>query len=287
MTLIEVLKRATGYLEQHGSSSPRLDAELLLAHALNLQRIDLYLQFERALAEAELQPYRDLIARRGRGEPVAYLVGHKEFMKLDFEVSPAVLVPNPDTETLVVRAIELLRARGERGGDGRGGSVARVADIGTGSGCIAVSVAHYVPAAEVVASDVSEAALDVARRNAERLVQGRVEFFQGSLLDVLPGDFDLICANLPYLADWADLPAEVRAQPAEALFAGEDGAEQVRRLLEAAPARLRPGGVVLAEADAQIFEKLRPLVERLYEGNRAHRDLGGHERVLEAWTATE
>jgi release factor glutamine methyltransferase len=288
VTLIEVLRRATGYLEQHGSSSPRLDAELLMAHALNLRRIDLYLQFERPLAEAELQPYRDLIARRGRGEPVAYLVGHKEFMKLDFEVSPAVLVPNPDTETLVVRAIELLRARVERGGGGRGtGTSARVADVGTGSGCIAVSVAHYLPEAEVVASDVSEAALAVARHNAERLVPGRVEFFQGSLLDVLPGDFDLICANLPYLAEWAELPAEVRAQPAEALFAGEDGAEQVRRLLEAAPARLRPGGVLLAEADAQVFAKLRPLVERLYEGHRVHRDLGGHERVLEAWLAQE
>ncbi len=292
MTLIEVLKRATGYLEQHGSSSPRLDAEVLMAHALGLRRIDLYLQFERPLAEAELQPYRELVAKRGRGEPVAYLVGRKEFMKLDFEVSPAVLVPNPDTETLVVRAIELLRARGERGGAGTGAKGGpeggtRVADVGTGSGCIAVSVAHYVPATEVVASDVSEAALVIARRNSERLVGGRVQFFEGSLLDALPGDFDLICANLPYLPEWAELPAEVRAQPAEALFAGEDGVEQVRRLLEAAPARLRPGGVVLAEGDEQVFAKVRPLTERLYAGHRVQRDLGGHERVLEAWVAPE
>jgi len=128
VTLIEVLRRATGYLEQHGSASPRLDAEVLMAHALGVRRLDLYLQFERVLSEAELVPYRELTARRGRGEPVAYLVGSREFMKLDFEVTPDVLVPNPDTEVLVVRAIELLRGRS----DG-----ARVADVGTGSGCIA------------------------------------------------------------------------------------------------------------------------------------------------------
>ncbi|HEY8641562.1 MAG TPA: hypothetical protein VIO84_02225, partial [Candidatus Dormibacteraeota bacterium] len=106
MTLLEVLRRATGYLGEHGSSSPRLDAELLMAHTLGLRRLDLYLQFERPLADAELEPYRALVARRAKGEPVAYLVGRKEFMKLDFEVTPDVLVPNPDTEPLVVRAID-------------------------------------------------------------------------------------------------------------------------------------------------------------------------------------
>ena len=106
MTLLEVLRRATGYLETHGSSSPRLDAEMLLASALGLRRLDLYLQFERELTDAELAPYRDLTARRGRGEPVAYLTGHREFMALDFLVTPEVLVPQPDTEVLVQRAVE-------------------------------------------------------------------------------------------------------------------------------------------------------------------------------------
>lgn len=246
-----------------------------MAHALGLRRLDLYLQFERALTDAELQPYRDLTARRGRGEPVAYLLGRKEFMKLEFEVTPDVLVPNPDTETLVVRAIELLRGLGR---------AARVADVGTGSGAIAVAVAHYVPEAEIVASDVSPAALEVARRNVERLAPGRVELVEGSLLDPFTAEFDLICANLPYLPDWAELPAEVRAQPALALFAADDGSALVRGLLEQAPARLRPRGVVLAEADPAVFAKLRPVAERLYAGHRVHRDLGGHERVLEAWT---
>ncbi|HEX6548311.1 MAG TPA: peptide chain release factor N(5)-glutamine methyltransferase [Candidatus Dormibacteraeota bacterium] len=275
MKLIEVLRRATGYLEEHGSTSPRLDAEVLMTHALGLRRIELYLQFERDLADAELQPYRDLLSRRGRGEPVAYLVGYREFMKLDFLVTPDVLVPNPDTETLVVRAIEL----------GRGGKT-RVADVGTGSGNIACAIAHYVPAAGVCAGDISEAALEVARQNAERLGVGeRVRFAVSDLLEEMPGPFDLVCANLPYLPSWTDLPAEVRAQPPGALFGGEEGSEVVRRLLENAPERLAPGGVVLAEADTAVFEALRALVVERFVGHRIHRDLGGHERVLEAWTS--
>jgi release factor glutamine methyltransferase len=275
VTLIEVLRRATGYLEQHGSASPRLDAEVLMAHALGVRRLDLYLQFERVLSEAELVPYRELTARRGRGEPVAYLVGSREFMKLDFEVTPDVLVPNPDTEVLVVRAIELLR--------GRSGG-ARVADVGTGSGCIAASLAHYVPSTSVCAGDVSPAALAVAARNVERHhLEGQVRLIESDLMSAMPGPYDLVCANLPYLADWADLPASVRAQPSLALFAGEDGAELVRRLLEEAPSRLGPGGVVLVEADTDVFERLLPRVERLYAGRRVHRDLAGHDRVLEAW----
>ena len=275
MTLIEVLRRATGYLEQHGSTSPRLDAEVLMAHALGVRRLDLYLQFERELSEPELQPYRELTARRAKGEPVAYLVGSKEFMKLDFEVTPEVLVPNPDTEVLVVRAIELLR--GMAGGT-------RVADVGTGSGCIGVALAHYVPSCMVCAGDVSVPALAVAARNVERYGLGdRVRLVESDVLATMPGPYDLVCANLPYLASWADLPASVRAQPAVALFAPEDGDELVRRLLEEAPARLAPGGMVLAEADPQVFERLEPVVERLYAGHRIHRDLGGHERVIEAW----
>lgn len=276
MTLIEVLRRATGYLEQHGSGSPRLDAEVLMAHALGVRRIDLYLQFERPLGEAELGPYRELTSRRARGEPVAYVVGRKEFMKLDFAVTPDVLVPNPDTETLVVRAIEILRGLGRP---------TRVADVGTGSGCVAISIAHYVPEAELFASDVSAAALRVARANAERLAPGRVTLFEGPLVEPLPGELDLVCANLPYLAAWSkdDLPAEVRAQPAVALFAGEDGSELVGRLLEQAPGHLRPSGVVLAEADAEVFARVRPLAGRLFAGHRVHRDLAGHERLLEAW----
>jgi release factor glutamine methyltransferase len=271
-----VLKRATGHLEKHGSDSPRLDAELLLAHSLGVRRLDLYMQFDRQLAESELAPYRALIARRAKGEPVAYLVGHKEFMALDFEVTPAVLVPNPDTEVLVQRAVAIARDAGRP---------IRAADVGTGSGCIAIALAHYAPNVEVWAGDVSAGALEVARRNLARHgVEGRVHLECGDLLDPLPGDLDLVCANLPYVDAAAALPDEVRAQPGSALFAEEGGAALVVRLINAAPSRLAPHGRLLTEIDAAILEPVLAAARRSFSEVHVHRDLGGHERVLEAWS---
>jgi release factor glutamine methyltransferase len=277
--LLEVLRRATGYLTSRGSASARLDAEVLMAHALSVRRLDLYLQFDRQLSEAELAPYRDLLSRRGRGEPVAYLVGRKEFMKLDFEVTPDVLVPNPDTEVLVERAVAWAR---ERSGGAR---AVHIADVGTGSGCIAVAVAHYVPEAVVWASDIDEAALAVAGRNVRTHgLADRVTLVRGDLLAPLPAALDLVCANLPYVAPGAELPAEVVAQPAHALFADEAGAALVKRLLGEAPAKLVPGGAVFAEIDPSLQQALLGALEG-YAGHRLHRDLGGHVRVLEAWTS--
>ncbi len=274
MTIAEVLKLSADYLEKHGSDSGRLDSELLLAHALQLRRLDLYLKFDRVLAEPELAAYRSLIARRGKGEPVAYLTGRKEFMGLEFEVTPAVLVPNPDTEVLVQRAVELARESQRP---------LRVADVGTGSGCIAIAIAHYARNTEVWASDVSAAALEVAEANAVRLgVAGRVHFALGDLLEPLEGEFDLVCANLPYLASGTRLPAEVTAQPAEALFAERGGAALVELLLRDAPGRLRPGGCVLAEIDPAIAASVSGPAVAGFSSHRIHRDLGGRERVLEA-----
>ncbi len=278
MTIVEVLKLSADYLRKHGSDSFRLDAELLLAHALKLRRLDLYLKFDHPLIESELTAYRGLVARRAKGEPVAYLVGHKEFMGLDFEVTPDVLVPNPDTEVLVQRAVELAR-------DSQ--VPLRVADVGTGSGCIAVSIAHYAPATEVWASDVSREALEVTARNVSRhRVAERVHLECGDLLEPLPGQFDLICANLPYIDVAADhnLAAEVVAQPARALYAEQGGVELVNRLLEEAPARLKPGGRILAEVDPSILAAAVEAASRGFAGNRLHRDAGGHERVLEVWS---
>lgn len=277
MTVLEVLKRATGYLARHGSSSPRLDAELLLAHALGLRRLDLYLQFERPLGEAELEPYRELTARRGRGEPVAYLVGAREFMGLRLAVTPDVLVPNPDTELLVQRAAAWAREQDRR---------LLAADVGTGSGCIAVALAKFAPRVSVIAGDDSPTALQVARRNAESLGLGdRIRFVEGDLLEPFPDRLDLVCANLPYLdpALRAALPGEVLAQPEHALFAGRGGAELVLRLLEAAPAHLGPGGVVLAEIDLAIQSSCLEAAERRFSKWALHKDLGGHVRLLEAW----
>jgi len=272
--LLDVLRKATGYLQTHGSDSPRLDAELLMAHTLGLGRLELYLQFERPLSDPDLQPYRELVARRARGEPVAYLVGHKEFMKLDFEVTSDVLVPNPDTEALVLRAIEWCRARG---------GPAQVADVGTGSGCIAVALAHYVPDAVVCASDDSAAALGVAARNVRRHdLEGRVRLCQGDLLEPMPGGLDLVCANLPYVAPEASLPPEVLAQPGHALRAPEGGTAVVRRLLADAPEKLSVGGCVLVEIDPSQRDAFESELAA-YAGRRLHKDLGGQVRVLEAW----
>ena len=276
MTVIEVLKAASGHLQKHSPEGARLDAEVLLAQALGLRRLDLYLQFDRLLSEDELARYRGLIKRRVHGDPVAYLVGHKEFMALDFEVTPAVLVPNPDTEVLVQRAVALAR---------QSAVPIRVADIGTGSGCIAVAVAHYASNAEVWASDISAEALDVATRNVARHeLADRVHLACGDLFDPLPGTFDILCANLPYVAAGARLPAEVTAQPAGALFAGQDGAALVLRLIEAAPAHLSTGGRLLAEIDPAIVVVTTEAAGRAFAHHTIHRDLGGHERVIESWS---
>jgi release factor glutamine methyltransferase len=275
LTIVEVLKLSADYLQKHGSESSRLDAELLLAHALKVRRLDLYLKFDRPLDEPELAAYRALIARRGKGEPVAYLIGQKEFMGLAFEVTRDVLVPNPDTEVLVQRAVAIARETQRP---------LRVADVGTGSGCIAVSVAHYAQNTEVWASDISPEALEVAARNISRhAVAERVHLVRGDLLEPLGGKFDLVCANLPYVPAGNRLPAEVAAQPARALYAEDGGAALIARLLAEAPDHLAPGGRVLAELDPSIAGAV---VARAggFGGHRLHRDAGGHERVLEAWS---
>ena len=276
MTVLEVLKLASDHFQKHGSDSARLDAEVLLAHVLGLRRLDLYLKFDRPLSEAELVKYRSLTAKRAKGEPVAYLVGHKEFMGLDFIVTPAVLVPNPDTEVLVQRAVEIAREAGRS---------LRMADVGTGSGCIAIAVAHYAPNVAVVASDTSEEALEIAARNMSMHALGdRVQLVCGDLMAPLTGWFDLVCANLPYVAAGTRLAAEVVAQPSGALYADADGSALVTRLLDEAPAHMSAGGRVLAELDPSILSFVVAAAERGFAGHRVHRDLAGHERVIEAWS---
>jgi release factor glutamine methyltransferase len=278
VTVLEVLKLASDHFQKHGSDSARLDAEVLLAHVLGLRRLDLYLKFDRPLSETELVKYRSLTAKRAKGEPVAYLVGHKEFMGLDFIVTPAVLVPNPDTEVLVQRAVEIAREAGRS---------LRMADVGTGSGCIAIAVAHFAPNVDVIASDTSEAALEIAARNvATHALGDRVHLVRGDLMAPLTGSFDLVCANLPYVAAGSRLSAEVVAQPAQALYADRDGSELVTRLLDEAPAQLTAGGRVLAELDPTILSSAEAAASRSFAAHRIHRDLAGRERVIEAWSSS-
>jgi len=279
LTIVEVLKLSADYLAKHGSDSGRLDAEVLLAHALGLRRLDLYLQFERPLSAAEVDRYREACRRRAGGEPVAYIRGRREFMSLDLLVTPAVMIPRPETEVLVEAA---LRALAQIAPEGRPAGGPRVLDVGTGSGAIALAVAAGRIDSRVLATDISTEALDVAARNVQRLeMQDRVELRQADLVDGIGEEFDLVLANLPYIdPEWPDaVTAEVAAsEPGLALYAGRDGLDLFRRLLPELP-RLAPGGRALLEFDPRQSAALRQIAEPI-GAIEVLRDLAGLERVL-------
>lgn len=281
-TLIEVVRLSTSFLAQRGSESARLDAELLTAHSLNLRRLDLYLQYDRPLRDEELEPIRALLRRRAAGEPVAYLVGEREFYGRPFHVTPAVLIPRPDTETLIEAALRWARAQaGEL----------RIADVGTGSGCIAATMAAELPAAQVVASDVSNEALDVARDNAHRLgVAERIEFVQGAWCKPLRprAPFDMLLSNPPYVtaAEVGELAVDVRNyEPHAALAAGEDGMLGYRELLRDPASLLHDRDAYIAlEVDPRRAEQVETLVAATWPRAAVRRiaDLTGRDRVVEA-----
>ena len=273
-TVLDVIRWTAGRFAERGLPSPRLDAELLVAEVLALPRVQLYVQFDRLLSDEERGALRELVRRRQAGESVAYLVGRKEFWGLDFVVDSRVLVPRPDTETLVEEA--RARLAGVAG--------PRIADVGTGSGAIAVTLAKLLAGAVVFASDVSGAALEVARGNADRL-GAAVTFVEGDLeAPLVPhAPFDLIVANLPYIpsGEMADLPADVKTEPALALDGGTDGLTLVRRLCAVAPPLLAPGGTLALEIGAGQAAATVALLDGAGFGDVAtRRDLGGIERVV-------
>lgn len=228
---------------------PRLAAEVLLAHVLGLSRASLLAHPERTLTEAEAAAFARLVARSAQGEPMFYLIGEREFYGMPFKVTPAVLIPRPETEHLVDAALEWARSRAYR----HYGPLC-FADIGTGSGCIAVALAVYLPNSHGYATDLSEEALAVARENAARHgVSHRLTFLQGDLCTPLPEPVDLLVANLPYVAraEWEALDPAIRNyEPALALDGGADGLEVIRRFLAQAPQVLRPMGAVFLEIGA-------------------------------------
>jgi len=273
MTVLEVLHSTTAYFKKRRIDNPRLNAEHLLAHVLDRGRIELYLQFERALGENELATLRELVRRRGQGEPLQHLLGTVEFCGHLFLCDKRALVPRPETEELV----GFLTSNDEH-------RTSNIVDVGTGSGVIALSLASKFPEAQIVAVDVSEEALSLARENADRLgLSERMQFLQGDLLEAVDGKFDLIVANLPYIAaqDRDTLSREVLYDPEVALFAGARGDELVHELIEQAPARLRPGGLLALEIGlGQSQGLLSALAEKKYRDIDSKNDYSGVIRFL-------
>ncbi|MDY6916332.1 MAG: peptide chain release factor N(5)-glutamine methyltransferase [Chloroflexota bacterium] len=244
MTVGEALHRASQTLAEHSFEDADLEAEVLLMHTLGVERARLYVLLTEELSVLDAEAFTGFINRRLCHEPIAYIVGHREFFGFDLYVAPGVLIPRPETELLVEETIRFASERFPNGDP-------VVADIGTGSGAVAIAVALHLPQATVYATDVSSQALEIARMNCERhSVQSRVNILQGDLLEPLPGPVDIVVANLPYVGDaeFEGLSPEVRLfEPSLALAGGGDGLDRVRQLLGAAWEKLRPGGAVVIE----------------------------------------
>jgi release factor glutamine methyltransferase len=274
-----VLEWTTARFTQAGIESARLDAQVLLAHTLACDRVALYTHFDKPLAPEELEAYRALIKQRLAGRPVAYLVGEQEFWSLPFHVDASVLIPRRDTETVIEVVLDRIA---DRDAD------LVIADIATGSGAIAVTLARELGPARVVATDLSERAAAVAARNAARnRVADRVDVRVGDLLAALPDQarLDVLVSNPPYVrsADLAALSAEVRCEPRGALDGGGDGLVFMRRLIAGAPVHLRPGGLLVLEHG---FDQGGDVADLLaaggFEAIELRRDLGGNARVTSA-----
>jgi release factor glutamine methyltransferase len=271
----DLLDRAVGKLAAAGVAEPRLDAELLMAQACSVTRAEVLAGFH-SLGPEVLCRFQKFIARRAAREPFAYIVGHREFYALDLIVNAAVLIPRPETEALVEAALALIAQAPE----------ARILDLGTGSGCIALALAANAPRAQIVAADVSPAALEIARANAMRLqMTSRVDFVRGDLFEaVKDARFDLVVSNPPYVEDAAAIAPEIRDfEPPIALYAGADGLDFHRRIAASIRRHLEPGGVLIVEVGATQAEAVAGLC-RVAGAIKAEvmRDLTGAPRVVQA-----
>jgi release factor glutamine methyltransferase len=279
-SVLRLLRWSTQYLEGKGIPEVRIDVEHLLAHALGLRRLDLYLHFERPLTEGELAVFKPLLLERAERRPLQYILGRAAFRELNLQVDERVLIPRPETEELVEAVLTRVREWGREGLD--------AVDIGTGSGAIALSLALEGPFRRVIGTDRSREALEVARENAIRHgLAGRVRFLEGDLYEPLEGGerVDVVVSNPPYVApqEMKELEPEIREwEPRPALEAGEDGLEVLHRLVEGAPTVLRPGGLLALEIGSG---QARPVADRFgaeagWETPVVLRDLSGRERVV-------
>lgn len=275
MDVQELLKWAIRVLREQGIESPRLDAEILLAHTLGLTRSQLHAKLVDQTDPVAEETFRSLVSRRAEHEPVAYITGHKEFYGLDLAVDRRVLIPRPETETLVEVALSIARRN----------DVSPLAEVGVGSGAIAVALAANLPSVEIFAIDASAGALAVAKANCQRHgVLDRVHLLHGDLLQPLPGPVGFIVANLPYVSreELKTLPPDIiKYEPLTAIDGGEDGLRHVRRLLGQAPSRLKPPGIICLEIGATQALAVNELVRQEFPGATVGlvRDLAGLDRV--------
>ena len=279
-TIGSIIKWTEQYFRDKGVDSPRLDAEVLLSHVLKKERIYLYIHFDEPLEAGELAAFRAMVKKRVQRIPVAYIVGAREFMGLTFAVSPAVLIPRPDTEILVEAVIERLKDKAQT----------KFVDIGTGSGAIVLSLLHYLPLACAAAVDISQDALTVAAENAETLlVNDRVDFYLGDVYAPLTTEkFDAIISNPPYIPneDIAKLEPEVRDfEPYGALAGGMDGLDFYRQLIAGGSARLKDGGFMVFEVGINQARAVVALTAAIPELGKTEilRDYAGIERVVIAY----
>ncbi|MCD6508292.1 peptide chain release factor N(5)-glutamine methyltransferase [Candidatus Poribacteria bacterium] len=271
--VMELVEWTTGYFKRHGIETARLDAELLLAHALQCSRLDLYLNFNAPVSQGHLDIYRDLIVKRAQRMPVAYLTGVKEFMGIPFRVDRRTLIPRPETELLVEEIAR--RLKDEKPGE--------ILDVGTGCGAIAISLAKFLPEWRVVATDVSEGAIELACQNAEA-IGVEVDFKIGDMFEPVDGmRFDCIVSNPPYIPSdqISNLQPEIGYEPREALDGGRDGLEVIRRLILNSTRHIHPGGLIGIEIGFDQAQKAIKLMEEAgYADVEVIRDYSGIERIL-------
>ena len=302
-TILATLRWTADYFRTKGVSEPRAAAEILLAHTLSVSRLDLYLRYDQPLNPEELARFKALVIRRRAGEPVAYLTGHREFWSLDIQVTPAVLIPRPETEVLVAAALDAAKSveaglkpaptiepHPKTGNRKPETSPLWGVEVGVGSGAVVIALATELPRMAWVGLDTSGGALAVARDNARRqAVLDRVHFLQSDLLAALrpTAAFALLLANLPYVprAQWERLPREIKAfEPPGALLGGEDGLDLIRSLIRQAPQYVKGGGWVLLEVGDQQAQQVTALLQQsgAYDRIESIKDFSGMERVVRA-----
>jgi release factor glutamine methyltransferase len=280
MTVHDILNETAKIMETAGIPSPRLDAEVLLSFCLGCERIEFYKNPKRLLNKEEKAIFQNLVARRLKWEPVAYITGRKEFWSFVLEVNNSVLIPRPDTEVLVEEALDIIRAGNS--------SDINILDIGTGSGAIALALAKEIPIARITATDISAAALEVAKKNARNLgLDSLIDFRQGNLWEPVDGLFDIIVSNPPYISEYEyrNLPRGVKDyEPSEALLAGVQGTDFYERIINQAGDYLKSGGWLLLEIGSTQAVEIKKIAETSgkYKDINIRKDYAGKPRVIKA-----